>query len=202
MVTFAGVVVNAAFYVAAIVALVCIGCGLYYVSELSEGNTVLTRKLLRAAIYLVWAALGLLFFVDGLPWWACGTSFGAHAAYYALVQSFPFVALASPQAVLSIVGFLSSHLVWYLHFVDLRRGPVHTYPQLLGFFFLIVWLVPFSLVITLSIDGMALPGAGSIDGRGGNLLGGGKRTTAAHYIANFLRPLGSIGSGKRRDVRD
>ena len=49
--------------------------------------------------------------------------------------------------------------MWYYYFVD-PYTPMYTYGHLLGFFFLCVWSVPFGFFITVTVDNMALPGAG------------------------------------------
>eukprot|EP00667_Euglena_gracilis_P021493 EG_transcript_23559 len=183
---FFNLLVNASFYLALCFFALCLACGFYYIAELSEEYTVLTRKVLRISIYVVWAVYALLWLVDGFPLYAVATGAACHACYYALLPRFPFVSLTSVSLVASVVAFIVSHLVWYFYFIN-PYTPAYTYGHLLGFFFLCIWLVPFGFFITATVDNMALPGAGSIDSAADDVaFGGKKRPKITHFLAAWF----------------
>eukprot|EP00669_Euglena_mutabilis_P006732 TRINITY_DN2236_c0_g1_i1.p2 TRINITY_DN2236_c0_g1~~TRINITY_DN2236_c0_g1_i1.p2 ORF type:complete len:217 (+),score=92.80 TRINITY_DN2236_c0_g1_i1:76-726(+) len=195
------VLVTTAFYLALCFAALCLACGFYYLAELSEEYTVLTRKILRTMVYVVWALYALLWLVDGFPLYCILTGLLSHACYYSLLPRFPFVTLLSVRVLASCVAFVASHLVWYHHFMD-PYGPLYTYGHLLGFFFLCIWMVPFGLFITVTVDNMALPGAGSIDSASDDAAFGGlKRPKITHFLAAGLSFLKGKVFGRDPDAQ-
>ncbi|KAI9856918.1 MAG: erv26 super protein [Vezdaea acicularis] len=78
-----------------------IASGLYYLSELVEEHTVLTKKLLSQLIYFVVGVLVLLALVDRLPLFLSLLSIGSHAVYAGNLRRFPFVRLSDPLFIIS-----------------------------------------------------------------------------------------------------
>ena len=146
---FFNVLVTTSFYMAMCFFALCLACGFYYIAELSEEYTVLTRKILKYMIYVIWVVYSLLWIVDGFPLYCVLTGALCHAAYFTLLPRFPFVTLTSPSLMASVVAFMASHVVWYHYFID-SYSPAYEYGHLLGFFFLCVWMVQFA-PSTLSI---------------------------------------------------
>ena len=70
--------------------------GLYYLSELVEEHTVLTRKLLSRLIYTIIAAQILLALVDRFPVLLSLLSIGSHVVYMGNLRHFPVVKLTDP----------------------------------------------------------------------------------------------------------
>ena len=183
---FFNVLVTTSFYMAMCFFALCLACGFYYIAELSEEYTVLTRKILKYMIYVIWVVYSVLWIVDGFPLYCVLTGALCHAAYFTLLPRFPFVTLTSPSLMASVVAFMASHVVWYHYFID-SYSPAYEYGHLLGFFFLCVWMVPFGFFITVTVDNMALPGSGSIDSGADDVaFGGKKRPKITHVLAAWF----------------
>ena len=93
----ATLVVWAGGYMSLVFVAVCLATGLYYLAELVEEYTVLTKKLLGWAVAAELALYSLLLLWDGLPPLACASGLLAHALYGTLLRSFPFIRLSSPE---------------------------------------------------------------------------------------------------------
>ena len=136
-------------------AVLCLSCGLYYAAELAEEYSVLTGKLLRYATQGVVAG-HLLLWLDGFPFGRCVTGILCHGAYAWLLNDYPRLELSSPAFILAILAFLLSHYSWFT-FLASGEGPFLPFVNSLGFFAVFVWLVPFSLFVSLSINDNELP---------------------------------------------
>lgn len=142
-------------YLAVFGATLCLSCGLYYAAELAEEYSVLTGRLLGYATRGV-LVLHVLLWVDGFPLPRVAVGVGCHLCYAFLLSDYPRLELGSPAFVLSVVAFLVGHYSWFQHLADVTFEPM-PFVNSLGFFTLFVWLVPFSLFISLSINDNALP---------------------------------------------
>lgn len=152
-----GLVFNAVVYVAGYIFLlfvaVCLASGLYYLCEVVEEHTVLTRRILTASTMLVLVVHVLFACFESLPLTALGVGLAAHGCYFWLLQSFPFVKLLSPACLASALMLVASHVVWIQHFLSHFHQTTHV----LCFFVLNVWLVPFGFFLSLSANENALP---------------------------------------------
>ena len=142
-------------YLAVIGATLCLSCGLYYAAELAEEYSVLTGRLLGYATKVA-LALHVLLWLDGFPWTRVAVGLGCHACYAWLLNDFPRLELTSPAFALSVAAFLGSHYSWFQHLGDYAVEPM-PFLNSLGFFTVFVWLVPFSLFVSLSINDNELP---------------------------------------------
>ncbi|KAK2812360.1 hypothetical protein FQN50_001359 [Emmonsiellopsis sp. PD_5] len=149
-----------------------IASGLYYLSELVEEHTVLTRRLLSRLIYTIITLHILLYLIDSLPLTLCTLSIFSHLIYALNLRRFPIVKLSDPIFLASCVLVGLNHWLWFRHFSDpVGHGQQYHYydqmPQLPSFteiasyFGLCVWLVPFALFVSLSAGENVLPSMGS-----------------------------------------
>ena len=83
-----------------------------------------------------------------------------------------------------------NHVVWMRHF----RQQFYTIEYLLGFFLMVVWIVPFGFFISLAANESVLPGSGLSGGGGGG--GGGMGSMPAGAFGTFGDHGG--GGGKKR----
>jgi hypothetical protein len=164
--------------------IICAASGLYYLSELVEEHTVLAKKLLTRLIYSVIAWQTLLCVIDRLPLWLSLLSIASHVVYMQNLRMFPIVRLSDPIFILScsmwwpfqkaipanhcLVLVVTNHYFWFVHFsnpppVNPYKDPIAlpTFTEIASFFFLQVWLVPFSLFVSLSASENVLPSMGS-----------------------------------------
>lgn len=75
--------------------------GLYYLSELVEEHTVLSKKLLTRLIYAVIAIQILLCLVDKFPLGLSALTIFSHVVYLQNLRRFPVVKLTDPTFLLS-----------------------------------------------------------------------------------------------------
>lgn len=134
-------------------AVVCLACGLYYMAELVEEYTTLTKKVLRVAIASVLAAHAVWYVAEALPTACVLAGVVAHASYWLLLRSFPFIELGSVNFIGSALLLVANHALWFRHFT-LAYYP---FPEIVAYFLLFVWLVPFVFFISLSANEHALP---------------------------------------------
>ncbi|QIX01291.1 hypothetical protein AMS68_006808 [Peltaster fructicola] len=147
-----------------------IASGLYYLSELVEEHSVLTKKFLS---YLVFVIIGIqvLLLIDRLPLTLSLLSIASHVIYLQNLRRFPWVKLSDPIFIASCVLVLVNHYLWFKHFsktpeptmrynyYDTPKVPSFT--EIASFFGIQVWLVPFALFISLSAGENVLPSMGS-----------------------------------------
>ena len=154
-----------------------IASGLYYLSELVEEHTVLSKKLLQRMIYTVIGIQILLGAIDRFPLALSVFSIGSHVVYSLNLRRFPVVKLTDPVFLASCVLVLVNHYLWFRHF-SAAQAPTHhsngrysyldnsaqdipSFTEIASFFGLEVWLVPFALFVSLSAGENVLPSMGS-----------------------------------------
>ena len=71
-----------------------------------------------------------------------------------LLLDFPRLELASPAVILSGIAIVVDHYLWFGHII---ASPPMPFINTVGFFLFFVWIVPFSFLISLSINEYALP---------------------------------------------
>ncbi|KAG0650798.1 Sed5 compartment vesicle of 26 kDa [Hyphodiscus hymeniophilus] len=183
-----------------------IASGLYYLSELVEEHTVFAKKLLTRLIYLVIGLQALLCLVDGFPFKLSILSIVSHVVYLGNMRRFPIVKLSDPLFVTSCILVLFNHYVWFSHFSGAAmvapksiydRPDIPTFTEIASYFGLCVWLVPFSLFVSLSASDNVLPTMGSEEPSGiPGASGGGKnkRQGMAKVIVDTVRDwIGELG---------
>lgn len=75
--------------------------GVYFLAELIEEHTALTKRVLSTTIRLELVLHVLLLVVDRGPWLPLLVGAAAHASYLQLLPCFPFIPLPSPAGFLS-----------------------------------------------------------------------------------------------------
>ncbi|KAJ2979299.1 hypothetical protein NUW58_g7236 [Xylaria curta] len=150
-----------------------IASGLYYLSELVEEHTVIAKRLLSRLIYFIIGLQLVLWVVDGLPLVLTVLGVASHVVYLGNMRRFPFVRLTDPLFLCSCVLVLVNHYFWFRHFSDMQQRPysrstsmydqlnVPSFTEIASFFGICVWLVPFSLFVSLSASDNVLPTMGS-----------------------------------------
>ncbi|MCJ1366938.1 erv26 super protein [Acarospora aff. strigata] len=166
--------------------------GLYYLSELVEEHTVLAKKLLTRLIYSIISIHLLLTLIDGFPFLLSLLSVGSHVVYAGNLRRFPIVRLGDPLFILSCILVLLNHYLLFRHFSHPASYPSSYYPpralssrsayndpgtsptftEIAAYFGICVWLVPFSLFVSLSAGENVLPSMGSEYATGDGGVGG------------------------------
>lgn len=152
----------------------CFASGVYYLAELAEEHTALTRRVLCGAVYALLGLHAALLLWDRLPFWPVAAGVAAHVAYYAVLsqRAFPCVRVSSAAFCAAAAAFVLANVLWGLFFLESyepwaygrHSGGAHAaYLQsgaaILSFMLLCVWAVPFGMLLSLSQGSMStLPG--------------------------------------------
>lgn len=164
IVSYVGVVFGFLFLV------ISIASGLYYISELIEEHTEVTRRFLRRTIYSIAVLLALLWLIDGLSLKLTIFSIFSYWVYLQNLHKFPYVDAKSPVFVASCVLAIANHWLWFQYFhnpyippIKVRLTPGYVPPRIpsfievCSFFGICIWFVPFSLFVSLSANDNVLP---------------------------------------------
>jgi hypothetical protein len=144
----AGIISLAVFLLLAI--FVYFKCGNYF--EESPDNTAKFIKAEFAAIFFV--HISLLSDGNMAPKIELLISIGCHCVYALHLLSFPRVSLGSARSIASFVAFVVSHLVWLHHFQSHNGEDLAT---LVAFYIVMVWLMPFTLAVSVEVSDFELP---------------------------------------------
>eukprot|EP00095_Tigriopus_kingsejongensis_P007046 maker-scaffold146_size311726-snap-gene-1.21 protein:Tk07046 transcript:maker-scaffold146_size311726-snap-gene-1.21-mRNA-1 annotation:"TEX261" len=130
-----------------------VAAGLYYLAELVEEYTVLTARLIRGVTWgTLLIYLGLFCFEDlSTPMIVCGLA--SQLLHLVLLNAFPFFGVTSPQFLLDVALVLVNH---YLAF-DYFGQNFHPFAEVMAYFTLCLWLVPFAFFVSLSANENVLP---------------------------------------------
>jgi len=143
-------------------AAVCLACGLYYFADLAEEYTQITKTVIRYTIFTEIVIHFLLLIIERFPILPSLIGISAHAMYYLLLLSFPFVAISSPQFIAACILFVASLVSWFLFFSgnhDLFYSNNITPGYSVAFFYVsMVFLVPTALFVGLTVNDSQLPG--------------------------------------------
>jgi hypothetical protein len=192
-----------------------IASGLYYLSELVEEHTVIAKRFLTRLIYTVMGIMVLLWAVDGFPILHTLTGLGSHVVYLGNMRRFPNVKVTDGLFMASCVLVLFNHWIWMGWFSQLQQAAysrvssyyekpdVPSFIQVASYFALCVWIIPFSLFISLSAGENVLPTINS-EGVGGDEQGKSKRQGMIKAVIDSITGgIGQVwtmaGGGKGRD---
>jgi hypothetical protein len=130
----------------------CLATGLYYLSELVEEYTVISRRIIKYSIVTI-LVLHPFMLIEGFPFWRLLLSFVATLWYSRLLNTFPVIDMSGPIFILSCILAILNHFSWFVFFKTYR----HSFSDLVSFFTILVWLVPFMFMISLSANDFTLP---------------------------------------------
>ncbi|GFO28207.1 protein tex261-like [Plakobranchus ocellatus] len=135
------------------VATLSIAAGLYYLAELVEEYSVMTAKIIGYMIYGTIAIhIGMLLFED-FSWIMIGGGLAGCVAHLFLLQDFPYFYLTSPAFISAVVLLFVNHYVAFAHFSSFW----YPFAEVLAYFTLCLWLVPFAFFVSLSANEYVLP---------------------------------------------
>ncbi|XP_054263981.1 protein TEX261-like [Macrosteles quadrilineatus] len=132
---------------------VSLAAGLYYIAELVEEYTVLSKKIIRwMTVTTLSIYLGFLLFED-LPTSMIVCGLLAQVAHLLILQTFPYVSLSSPSFIFAVILLLVNHYLAFKYFNSIY----HSFSEVMAYFTLCLWLVPFALFVSLSANENVLP---------------------------------------------
>ncbi|XP_025095176.1 protein TEX261-like [Pomacea canaliculata] len=135
------------------VATLSIAAGLYYLAELVEEYTVMTAKIIRFLIGLTTVVYILIFLFENFPLLNIAVGLLTNIAYSCVLQNFPFFDITSPAFIASLVLLFFDHYLAFSYFSDVW----YPFAEVLAFFTICLWLVPFAFFVSLSANENTLP---------------------------------------------
>eukprot|EP01136_Pigoraptor_vietnamica_P011627 Opistho-1_new@277 len=135
----------------------CMACGLYYMAEWVEEYTVLSKKIINHTITAVLAVHALFLVFDRVPLYLTLVGVVSHIVYATMLRTFPYFEFSSPQFIGSCVCVVLHHYFTFNFFSSVY----FPFSEILAFFTICVWAVPFEFFISLSANEFVLPTTGS-----------------------------------------
>ncbi|GFS28253.1 protein TEX261 [Trichonephila inaurata madagascariensis] len=142
-----GIVIQISFVILSVAA------GLYYIAEIVEEYTVFTCRIIRILILVTMAIHGGLFLFEDLPASMIICGIVSQVMQLLVLRTFPFFELASLPFIGSIVFVTINHYLAFQHFSYVY----YPFSQVLAYFTICLWLVPFSFFVSLSANENVLP---------------------------------------------
>mmetsp|Transcript_16165 Transcript_16165/g.32762 ORF Transcript_16165/g.32762 Transcript_16165/m.32762 type:complete len:259 (+) Transcript_16165:75-851(+) len=138
--------------------------GIFYCADLAEEHPTLFGLIIKYSIWGVLVLHVILFFEGGLPYSYIVLGMLSHGCYYQLLKDYPRVqGITNPWLIGSIVMMVIDNACWLWHFYY----HYFTMMEILCFGQLLLWLVPFLYMISLSVNDNVLPGLGTSGAGGG-----------------------------------
>lgn len=94
-----------------------LACGLYYMAELVEEYTIMTKRVIKYTTYTI-ATFHILLLFDGLSFYRVSFSLGCLGWYCMLLPKFPAIELSSPVFLSSCLLVIVNHFTWFFYFTD------------------------------------------------------------------------------------
>jgi hypothetical protein len=139
---------------AAVMVLGCLTAGMYYLSELIEEYTVLTKKLLTLGTFSMAGIHILLLLFEGLPFFQTSISLVTLLLLSLMLPSFPNVSISSPTVIMAFIAVIINHFSWFSYFTT---GHYYPWKEVASFFGICVWTLPLLYFLSLSANEYALP---------------------------------------------
>ncbi|GLI60953.1 hypothetical protein VaNZ11_003205, partial [Volvox africanus] len=120
---------------------------LYYLAELVEEHLKTTKKVIIYTIIGKLVVVTLLWILEGVDFATIAPTIAAPLGYWRVVhRHFPFLSFRDPALVVSGLLTVAAHIMWMRY----HMTTFHHITVVLGFFLVVVWLVPFQLLVSLA----------------------------------------------------
>ncbi|XP_022904260.1 protein TEX261 [Onthophagus taurus] len=142
-----------AFLIQIVFATVSIASALYYLAELVEEYTVAAKKCvwwMNSSVLIVYVLFGIF---ENFPYTMILSGVAAQIVHFVILIDFPYVTLTSPAFILGVIFIILNHYLAFSYFASVY----HSFSEVLAYFTLCLWLVPFALFISLSANENVLP---------------------------------------------
>ncbi|XP_028391143.1 protein TEX261-like [Dendronephthya gigantea] len=134
---------------------VALASALYYLAELVEEYTVIAGRMIKIMIGVVTVAyVGLLLF-ESFPWYIVALGLATNVVYFLLLNDFPYISFTSPVFLLSVVLVFVNHYLAFQFFSQVY----YAFSEILGYFTVCLWILPFAFFVSLSANDNVLPTA-------------------------------------------
>jgi len=163
-----------------------IAAGLYYLAELVEEYTVMTSKVIRwMIIFVILTYIGLFLFED-IPTSVVLCGILAQIFHLALLSTFPFFTATSPAFLGAVALVLVNHYLAFSHFGE----NYYPFSEVMAYFTLCMWLVPFAFFVSLSANENVLPTMNSLERS--PLLQSDTKDVVSSYFSNKQKGVGLL----------
>lgn len=142
-----GLVVQLSFVILSVAA------GLYYIAELIEEYTVLTCRVIRLLILITMAVYGGMFLFENFPASMIICGIISQVMHLLVLKTFPFFDLTSLPFIGSVAFVVINHYLAFKYFSSVY----YPFSEVLTYFTLCLWLIPFSFFVSLSANENVLP---------------------------------------------
>lgn len=132
---------------------VAVAAGLYYLAELVEEYTVFAKRVITWLVIITSIIYILFIFCDRLPWSMIFCGLLAQGMHGLIMSNFPYVKFMS----VPFVGAFSLLLINHWLAFDYFAQNYYSFSEVLGYFTLCLWIVPFALFVSLNANDNVLP---------------------------------------------
>lgn len=134
-------------------AVLCIASGLYYLAEIVEEFTVATARAIRYMIFGTIFIYSCLLVFENFPTTMLLSGFLSQVSHLLVLKTFPFVDPMSPSFIAGGVLVVWNHYQAFSFFSSVY----FPFSEVLAYFTLCLWAVPFAFVVSLSANDAVLP---------------------------------------------
>ncbi|XP_033251018.1 protein TEX261-like [Drosophila miranda] len=127
--------------------------GLYYLAELAEEYTTQARRCILFMISFTVFVYIMLMIFEEFPWSMLLCGFVAQGFHLSIMGGFPFIRLLSVPFLGSLVMLVVNHFLAFQYFTTVYL----LFTQVLAYFTVCMWIVPFALFVSLSANYSVLP---------------------------------------------
>ncbi|XP_055383402.1 protein TEX261 [Condylostylus longicornis] len=132
---------------------IAIAAGLYYLAELVEEYTVIAKKIISWLVIFTTSIYVLFIFVDDLPWTMVLCGLTEQLFHFIIMKDFPYVEFFSFSFLGAVLLLIINHILAFREFATIY----YPFSEVMAYFTLCLWLVPFALFISLSANNNVLP---------------------------------------------
>lgn len=158
-----------------------VAAGLYYLAELVEEYTKVTAQVIRYLILCCLAINGLFLLFEDFPVMMILFALLSHVVHLVILQSFPYFDLTSVSFISGVILLLVNHYYAFSYFAN----NFYPFSQVLGYFTINIWVVPFAFFISLSANDNVLPTTvnSGFNGETTPLMSNDSTDIVSHYIS-------------------
>ncbi|XP_034105155.1 protein TEX261 [Drosophila nasuta] len=127
--------------------------GLYYLAELAEEYTTPARRFILFMISFTIMVYIMFIFFEDFPWTMLLCGLTAQGFHFSIMTDFPFIRLLSVPFIGSLAMLVINHVLAFQYFTTVYVP----FTQVLAYFTICMWMVPFALFVSVSANDNVLP---------------------------------------------
>lgn len=130
-----------------------IGVSLYYMAEIIEEYTVMTKKIIYWMLIISCVIYAGLWLFEEFPITMVGIGLLTNVIGFNLLSRFPFIEIGSSPFIIYVSLVFVNHYLAFQFFAEVY----HNFSEVISYFTLCLWLIPFTFFISLSASDNVLP---------------------------------------------